>query len=34
MSVVIGFPEGKGYPVTARPMTDKEQGRFKKWRDR
>jgi uncharacterized protein len=34
MSVVIGFPEGKGYPVTARPMTDKEQRRFKRWRDR
>ena len=26
--VVIQFPDGKGYPVTARPMTDKEQRRF------
>ena len=33
-SVVIGFPDGRGYPVTARPMTDKEQRRFKQWRDR
>jgi uncharacterized DUF497 family protein len=32
--VVIGFPDGKGYPVTARAMTDKEQRRFKQWRDR
>jgi hypothetical protein len=33
-SVVIAFPDGRGYPVTARPMTKKEQSRFKKWRDR
>jgi uncharacterized DUF497 family protein len=27
--VVIQFPDGKGYPVTARPMTENEQRRFK-----
>ncbi len=26
--VVIQFPDGKGYPVTARPMTPKEKKRF------
>ena len=30
--VVIEFPGGKGYPVTARPMTLKEQRRFKQWK--
>jgi len=30
--VVIQFPEGIGYPVTARPMTDKEKGRFNRWK--
>ena len=30
--VVIQFPNGKGYPVTARPMTDKEKRRFKQWK--
>ena len=34
LSIVIGFPDGRGYPVTARPMTRKEQQRFKRWRDR
>ncbi|MGZ8844015.1 MAG: hypothetical protein ACXW18_10160 [Pyrinomonadaceae bacterium] len=33
-SVIIQFPDGKGYPVTARPMTDKEERRFRKWRDK
>lgn len=33
-SVVIQFPEGKGYPVTARPMTDKEKQRYRRWRDK
>jgi uncharacterized protein len=32
--VVIQFPEGKGYPVTARPMTDKERRRYNQWRNR
>ncbi len=31
--VVIQFPEGKGYPVTARPMTLQERKRYLKWRD-
>lgn len=26
-AVVISFPDGKGYTVTARPMTDKEERR-------
>ncbi len=30
--VVIAFPDNKGYPVTARPMTDKEKRRYKQWR--
>jgi len=32
--VVIRFPDGRGFPVTARPMTDKEKQRFKQWRER
>ncbi len=32
--VVIHFPDGNGYPVTARPMTDKEERRYRQWRDR
>jgi uncharacterized protein len=32
--VVIQFPDGKGYPVTARSMTDREQRRFLDWRNR
>jgi uncharacterized DUF497 family protein len=32
--VVIQFPDGRGYPVTARPMTDKEKRRYKQWRER
>jgi len=34
LCVVIQFPDGKGYPVTARPMTDKEKRRYKKWKNR
>ena len=30
--VVIQFPDGNGYPVTARPMTDKEKRRYKIWK--
>jgi len=30
--VIIYFPDGKGYPVTARKMTQKEKQRYKKWR--
>lgn len=32
--VTIQFPDGKGYPVTARPMTDKEQRRYKQWKNK
>ena len=32
--VVIQFPNGKGYPVTARPMTRKEKERYRQWRRR
>lgn len=32
--VVISFPDGKGYPVTARPMTNKEKQRYRQWRNR
>ncbi len=32
--VIIQFPDGKGFPVTARPMTRKEQRRFNQWRRR
>ena len=30
--VVICFPDGNGYPVTARDMTEKEKQRFRKRR--
>ncbi len=33
-NVIIQFPDGKGYPVTARPMTDKEKRRYKQWRNK
>jgi uncharacterized DUF497 family protein len=33
-SVVIQFPDGKGYPITARPMTDKEKRRYRRWKER
>ena len=32
--VVIQFPDGKGYPVTARSMTPKEKRRFRQWKKR
>jgi uncharacterized protein len=32
LSVVIRFSDGTGYPVTARPMTHKEENRYRKWR--
>ncbi len=30
--VVISFPDGKGYPVTARDMTDAEKQRYEGWK--
>ena len=32
--VVVRFPDGKGLPVTARPMTEKERRRYAQWRRR
>lgn len=32
--VIIQFPDGNGFPVTARPMTQKEQRRFNQWKHR
>jgi hypothetical protein len=33
-SVVIQFPDGNGYPVTARSMTRKEKKRYNRWKKR
>jgi uncharacterized DUF497 family protein len=30
--VIIRFPDGNGYPVTARLMTDREKQRYRKWK--
>ena len=32
--VIIRFPDGNGYPVTAREMTAKEKARYRKWKGR
>jgi hypothetical protein len=32
--VIIRFPDGNGYPVTAREMTAKEKRRYRKWKGR
>jgi uncharacterized protein len=32
--VVIRFPDGNGYPVTAREMTEKEKRRYRQWKKR
>lgn len=32
--VVIQFPDGKGYPVTARPMSSHEKRRYNRWKKR
>jgi uncharacterized protein len=32
--VVIQFPDDRGYPITARPMTDKERRRYNQWKNR
>jgi len=34
LAVVIRFPDGKGYPVTARPMTDREERQYRRWKER
>ena len=33
LCVVIQFPDRKGFPVTARPMTPKERRRFNQWKN-
>ena len=33
-AVIIQFPDGKGFPVTARDMTERERRRYRQWRDR
>ncbi len=30
--VVISFPDGRGYPVTARDMTQSEKQRYSRWK--
>jgi uncharacterized protein len=30
--VLIRFPDGKAFPVTARPMTPKEERRYRAWK--
>jgi hypothetical protein len=32
--VVIRFADGRGYPITARPMTDKKIRRYRRWKKR
>ena len=32
--VIIQFPDGRGYPVPARSMTNKEKRRYRQWRNR
>ena len=32
--LVIQIPDGKGYPVTARPMAERERERFNRWKKR
>ena len=32
--VVIAFPDGNGFPVTAREMTPGEKRRYRKWKGR
>jgi hypothetical protein len=34
LTVIIHFPDGKGYPLTARPRTDKEERRYRRWKKR
>jgi uncharacterized DUF497 family protein len=32
--VIIQFPNGQGYPVTARQMSDKEKHQYKQWKSK
>jgi uncharacterized protein len=31
LCIVIAFPDGRGYPVTARPMKPNEERRYQRW---
>lgn len=31
LCIVIGFADGRGYPVTARPMKPNEKRRYQRW---
>jgi len=33
-AVILRFADGKGFPVTARPMTPKERRRYQDWKNR
>jgi uncharacterized DUF497 family protein len=32
LCIVISFPDGYGYPVTARAMTPREKQRYQRWK--
>lgn len=34
LCILISFPNGMGYPVTARTMTDREKRRYQQWKRR
>lgn len=34
LCVVIHFPDGRGYPVTSRTMSDRERRRYEQWSSR
>jgi len=34
LCILIRFRDGKGYPVTARPMTERERQRYQQWQRR
>jgi uncharacterized DUF497 family protein len=34
LCILIRFPDGRGYPVTARPMTERERQRYQQWQRR
>ena len=34
LCVIIQFPDGRGYPVTARPMSDRERRQYQEWAKR
>ena len=34
LCIVISFPDGNGYPVTARAMTVREQQHYQRWRSK